>query len=146
MFSRWKWFSSYSTRKLEWGVSVQMAGFGAFFLLPPISLRGSLGLEAAQELMDEASWGVLFLSLGCASMWFLHVDGRAAWTPFARMASMLGCILALVVFSHGFLPWSPGAYWFLSSAFLLFGNGFLAASRDAGQEIRFWRHGGGGGG
>lgn len=144
MFSHIRWFTLYGTRKLEWSTSVQTGGFGAFLLLPGKSLQGSAGLVAAAGVMDEEVWGAVFLSLGISSAWCLHVGDTAAWTPFGRMATMMLIMVALIIFAAGFLPWSPGAYYFLSTAFLFGGNGFLAASRDAGREISQWRGGGDG--
>lgn len=138
MFSKLPWFTDYTVKKLEWSTSVQTAGFGAFLLLPGTSLRGSAGLEAAASVMDEVLWGALFLILGSVSCIALH-NNAAVWAPFGRMATMMLTMLALVIFAVGFLPWSPGAYYFLSTAFLFCGNGFLAASRDAGSEIGRWR-------
>ena len=97
---------------------------------------------AAAELAREANWGAMFLGLGAMGAYSLHLGDRFPWVPFARMASMMSLIILLAFFAHGYLPWSPSAYWFLSSAFFLFGNGLLAASRDAGHEVRRWRHGG----
>lgn len=145
MFSRFRWFSAFSTRQSEWIAVIQATGFGGFLMLPPISLQGAPGAVAAAELTREANWGVLFFGLGGAAVYALHLGDRHPWVPFIRVAMMMAIIVLLALFAHGYLPWSPSAYWFMSSAFLLFGNGLLAASRDAGQEVRRWRQGDGDG-
>lgn len=137
MLSRIRWFTSFSTRQTDWLTSLHLAGFGGFLLLPPPSLEGSAGLVAASRVMTENTWGALFLGLGGAAVYALHRD--AWWSPFVRILAMAAAILALSVFAHGFLPRSPGAYMFLSTAFLFCGNCLLAASRDAGSEYRQWR-------
>lgn len=145
MYSRVKWFTHFDGRRLEYVTATHMVGFGVFLLLPARSMSGSAGLQAAAGMLHEAEWGLLFLTLGLVNLWALHVNGRAAWTPFARLAATGMAMAAYVAMSAGFVtaaPWSPGTYNLLSLAFLFCGNSFLAASRDAGREISRLRHGG----
>ena len=142
MFTRWAWFTSFGSRKLEWLTAVHMAVTGLFLLAPPVTLRGSAGLDALGAMLPEAMWGLTFLALGAANAYALHINGVAAWTPYVRLAAST---LAMVLFARmaatfiATAPWSLGTLNLLSLAFLFCGNGVLAAARDAGREYRRWR-------
>lgn len=142
MFTRWKWFTQYGSRKLEWLTATHMALTGVFILVPPVTLGSSPATRYLADLLPEWVWGALFLGLGLVNAYALHINGSAAWTPYVRLAATT---LAMALFAYaaaGFIaadPWSWGTINLLSLAFLFCGNGVLAASRDAGREYRRWR-------
>lgn len=144
MFARFPWFTHFSARRLEYITAVYTSAVGAFLALPVTSMDTSAGIAHATELMSERAWATVFIALGLASLWSLHVNRSAAWTPFARLISSGLSMLAFAALASAFLaaqPESLGFCAFACSAFLFCGNCVLSAARDVGQEISRWRGG-----
>lgn len=138
MFSRWPWFTHFKERRLEFITAVYTVATGAFLALPVTSMNTSVGVAHATEFMAERVWAGVFVALGLASLWALHVNGRAAWTPHARLATSGLSMLAFAALASAFLaaqPQSLGVCAYALSAFLFCGNCVLSAARDVGQEI-----------
>ena len=134
-------FTHFTNRRTEWILAVYTLGFGMWLLLPPTSLNPS-SFSPALRMMTEGQWGLAYSFVGFLHCLALHINGRAAWTPFGRLfAVFLNCqvFLALTV---GLIPANPFGSGVYTYGFL--GIGFcgvclIAAAVDCGKEFKIWR-------
>lgn len=141
MLSRIPRFTKYAARKLEYGISFYTALFGAFLLAPPTSMN-SPNFTLVLNTLPEWQWAMLMLVTGVIHTYALHINGRAAWTPFARLGvlfinSQIFISIALAIARHS--PFSSGVftYGFLGIGFC--GMALYAAGVDCGREVKIWR-------
>lgn len=142
MLSRVKWFTKFSERKLEFGLALYTIGFGLWLAIPGLSFTGSAGFAGVVSIMGEHLWSVMFFCVGTIHLYALHINGRAAWTPFARLAALLGNSAVLFNLSFGFwlnTPLSSGVYTYGFFAFGFCGMAIVPAAKDCGREIAIWR-------
>lgn len=135
------WFTNFRNRKLEWALSIYSFVFGILLALPPVSFA-SEGYRGVLSIMPETGWGVVYSLAGLSHCLALHVNGRAAWTPFARLAAVFinsQVFLAMALAFSMQNPWGSGVltYGALCAIFCLF-SGFAAAS-DCGREWKIWQ-------
>lgn len=144
---RW-WFYNFQRRRLEWLIAIYTFMFGAMLMIPGASFisqtwRGTL------EMMPEHSWAILYLATGIMHNIALHVDGRAAWTPFARLIvlfinSQVFLSIALTIAQYHIMAANVFIHSFMGIAFC--GVAIAAAAEDCGREIKIAqerRNGGG---
>lgn len=141
MLSRIMWFTHYPERKLEWTLAIYTLFFGLFLILPAMSMN-TRSFTAALAFMPEPAWGAAYIVVGIIHNIALHINGRAAWTPFARL-------LALFLNSQVFLglalgvgtsnPWSTAVftYGFFAAGFC--GAAIFTAAVDCGREFKIWQ-------
>lgn len=141
MLSRFPWFTAYSTRKLEWLLAIYTLYFGTMISLPPHSMSAA-SFKSALLIMPEWAWGLIYIVVGVLHNLALHVNGRAAWTPFARLAALflnsqvfLGLALGIAQVN----PWSTGVFTYGFFAFGFCGAAFYTAGLDCGREVKIWR-------
>ena len=136
-----KWFTHFSGRRLEWCLAIYTVTFGVWIALPSESMS-SPGFRSALSLMTEREWGALYIVVGMIHNIALHVNGRAAWTPFARVGAVFlngQVFLAMALAIAQSSPWSSGVltYGFFSTFFC--GVALIAAAQDCGRELRIWK-------
>lgn len=146
MFRNVSWFTHYNQRRLEWLLAFYTLFFGVMISMPPTSM-GSFGFTNALALMPETAWGLTYAVVGIVHNLALHVNGRAAWTPFARLAALAlnsQVFLALALGVASVNPWSTGVFTYGFFAIGFCGAAIFAAAYDCGREIKIWRtrHGG----
>ena len=142
MLSRFKWFTKYQERKLEFGLALYTLGFGLWLAIPGLSFAGSAGFDGVTSIMGERLWSALFVCVGAIHAYALHINGRAAWTPFARLAALLCNGVVLFNLAFGFwlyTPLSSGVYTYGFMAFGFCGMAIVAAAKDCGREIAIYR-------
>lgn len=135
------WFTNWGHRKLEWGIAGYTLYFGAGLLLPILSMS-HMSYSRVISIMSEPEWGMTYIAAGVTHAYSLHINGRAAWTPFARLA-------ALILTSQVFLSIAIGLYeasgisaGFLTYSYFTFGFCGIAissAAHDCGREYKIWR-------
>ena len=135
------WFTHFRMRRLEWLLAIYTVFFGAALMLPPVSMASGsfVWLLAA---MPESTWGALYFIVGTLHAMALHVNGRAAWTPFARLAALTlnsQVFLAMALYLTKSNPFGTGVitYGFIAIGFC--GTCIAAAAYDCGKEIAIWR-------
>lgn len=142
MLSRFKWFTKYNERKLEFGIAFYTFGLGLWLAIPGLSFTGSAGFAGVTSIMSESAWSTLFVLVGALHVYSLHINGRAAWTPFARLASLLCSSAIIFNLAFGFwlnTPLSSGVYNYGFMAFGFCGMAIVAAAKDCGREIAIYR-------
>lgn len=129
--------NNYHNRKLEWSVATYTLAFGLFLMLPQRSMSASfLDLKG---YMSEPFWGLLYGMIGLLHLIALHINGRAAWTPFVRViaaAISSQVFLATSVSIAAVNPFSTGAFTYVFLAMGFCGPCILSASRDVGRELK----------
>ena len=141
MLSKVPWFTRWPDRKLEWALAFYTLFFGIMLCLPVPSMT-SIGFTVALELMPEWAWGAIYVAVGIVHNLALHVNGRAAWTPFARVAALLlnsQVFFALALKIAEVSPWSTGVFTYGFFAFGFCGVAIFTAAYDCGREIKIWR-------
>ena len=146
MFRNVAWFTHYNQRRLEWLLAFYTLFFGVMISMPSDSMTSS-GFAVALALMPEWVWGTIYIVVGIVHNLALHVNGRAAWTPFARVAALLlnsQVFFALALKIAEVNPWSTGVFTYGFFAIGFCGAAIFAAAYDCGREIKIWRtrHGG----
>lgn len=141
MLSRYQWFTRFSERRLEWALAIYTLFFGLFLILPPASMN-TRSFTAALAFMPEIAWGAVYSVVGVIHNIALHINGRAAWTPFARL-------LALFLNSQVFLglalgvgtsnPWSTGVFTYAFFGIGFCGAAIYTAAVDCGREFKIWQ-------
>lgn len=142
MLSRFAWFTRYSERRLEWWVSLHSFGFGLWLSIPGASFTGSRGFDGVNSIMSEGWWALTFILIGTVHLQSLHINGRAPWTPFARLAAVFFNGLVFFNLAFGFwlyAPLSSGVYTYNSIALGACGMALYGAARDCGREIAIMR-------
>ncbi|MFH5773615.1 hypothetical protein ACHFJ0_05135 [Paracoccus sp. NGMCC 1.201697] len=137
------WFTAYGRRKLEWLIAIYTVYFGIGLMLPPVSMAPR-SFYGALALMSEQSWGAAYFAVGLLHAVALHVNGRAAWTPFARLGALFlnaQVFLAMTIGIAAVNPFSTGVltYGFLAAGFC--GAAIASAAHDCGREIKIWQGG-----
>lgn len=132
-------FTKFRSRKLEWFLALYTLCFGLWLLLPACSMGESFA--SALAYMSETQWGQVYAVIGALHLIALHVNGRGAWTPFARLLAVLinsQVFLAIALNLIPYNPWSTGVftYGFLSLGFC--GVCIISAAADCGHEIKIW--------
>ena len=108
----------------------------------PVPSMTSIGFTVALDLMPEWAWGAIYVAVGIVHNLALHVNGRAAWTPFARVAALLlnsQVFFALALKIAEVNPWSTGVFTYGFFAFGFCGVAIFTAAYDCGREIKIWR-------
>lgn len=136
-----KWLTNYRNRRLEWALSTCTMTLGAVLLAPAASM-GMPTYGSALRIMDEMDWGILYFIVGLCHVTALHIDGRAAWTPFVRLTALFLNSQVFLALSFGLAhvnPWSVGAFIFGYLSTVFCGMAIIAAAQDCGREIAIWR-------
>lgn len=133
--------TKYASRRLEWCLAGYLLYLGVLLILPPASMSAS-SFEIALQRAPEYAWGGAFLLGGALYAYALHINGRAAWTPFFRAAatfagSQLFLSLSLSLIEVQYFGLSVLTYLFM--AFGFFGAAFVSAAYDCGVEVKIWR-------
>lgn len=141
MLSRFPWFTHYASRKLEWLISIYTMWFGVMLMLPMHSMS-SASFIGALVLFGEREWGAIYAFVGVLHCYALHINGRAPWTPFARLLALFLNANAFLAMSLSLVPanpWGTGVmtYGFLAIGFC--GAALYSAAQDCGREIKIWR-------
>ncbi|WP_062560993.1 hypothetical protein [Paracoccus aminovorans] len=136
-----RWFTHFGKRKLEWMLAIYTLGFGLWLLIPATSMSVA-SFSRALGIMGEASWGALYAIVGACHAVALHINGRSAWTPFARLAAVSlnsQVFLAITAGIYPSNPWGTGVftYGFLGIGFC--GVCMVSAAVDCGKEVKVWR-------
>lgn len=137
-----KWFTKYPERKLEFGLAFYTLGLGLWLAIPGMSITGSAGFDGVASIMAEHQWAALFFCVGALHAYALHINGHAAWTPFARLAALLVNGVVLFNLAFGFwlyTPLSSGVYTYGFMAFGFCGMAIVAAAKDCGRELAIYR-------
>lgn len=134
------WFTHYASRKLEWSLALYTVTFGIILMMPMESMA-TKGYSKALQWMSEPEWGLIYTVVGFAHLFALHVNGRAAWTPFARIAALFLNSQVFLALAFGFAYLNPYSTAVITYGFL--GIGFCgvaihAAALDVGREISIW--------
>lgn len=135
------WFTHYRTRRLEWSLATYTLFFGLALLLPWPSMA-SLSFLTVLGLMSETSWGLVYTAVGLCHMMSLHINGRAAWTPFARLAALFLNSQVFLALAVGLMPANPLGTGVLTYGFMAVGfcgPAMAAAAFDCGREYKIWR-------
>lgn len=135
------WFTNFAARRLEWVLSFYTIYFGALLLMPPISMS-SRSFAYTTYVMSENKWGLLYFTVGCLHAIALHINGRAAWTPFARLASLFinsQVLLALSVSLARVDVWATGPHTYGFIGLVFCGVAMYSAAFDCGREYSIWR-------
>lgn len=146
MLTHLPWFTHYAGRRLEWLLAFYTVFFGAALMMPAASMSTAT-FTGALFMLPEWGWGLLYVVVGLMHISALHINGRAAWTPFARFVALFlnsQVFLALALSLAPSNPWGTGVltYGFISVGFC--GAAIYAAGQDCGREIKTWkarRHG-----
>lgn len=141
MLSRFAWFTNYPARKLEWMISIFTVYFGLLLMLPVQSMT-SASFILALAIMGEAVWGLIYAAVGAFHCVALHVNGRAWWTPFARLAALFLNANAFLAMSFSLAPanpWGTGVHIYGFFAVGFCGAATYSAGIDCGKEIKIWR-------
>ena len=136
-----RWFTHFGKRKLEWLLALYTCGFGIWLLLPPDSMN-IRSFATALRFLREGEWGAIYACVGACHALALHINGRAAWTPFARLAAVFlnsQVFLAITAGIYPSNPWGTGVftYGFLGIGFC--GVCMVSAAVDCGKEVKVWR-------
>lgn len=141
MLSWFSWFTHYPQRKLEWLIAIYTVWFG-LWLIGPWDAMSPTSFSSVLGYATEATWGVIYLAVGVLHNYALHVNGRAAWTPFVRSAAlMLNCNVFLAM-TIGLIHVYPGDTGVATYGFMVFGfcgAALWSASSDVGREVKIWR-------
>lgn len=135
------WFTHFASRRLEWCLAFYTTYFGLILTLPPKSMS-SQSFSVALYQMTETQWGAVYLIVGIAHIMSLHINGRAAWTPFVRVGALfINCqvFLALSVSLGKVNSWGTGTHNYGFIALVFCGVALYAAAHDCGREIKIWR-------
>lgn len=141
MLSRYQWFTRFSERRLEWALAIYTLFFGLFLILPPASMN-TRSFTAALSFMPEWKWGLLYAAVGVLHNAALHVNGRAAWTPFARLGALFLNSQAFLGLALGIAranPWSTGVFTYAFFGIGFCGAAIYTAALDCGREIKIWQ-------
>lgn len=135
------WFTHYRVRRLEWSLSIYTVVFGAILMLPHTSMA-TTGYSPVLSVLGEGGWGAIYVAVGVCHMMALHVNGRGAWTPFARLAALFinsQVLLAMsLAFAHGNIL-GTATITYGSLAVIFCGPAIWSAALDCGNEIAIWR-------
>lgn len=135
------WFTAFDRRKLEWGIAGYTIYFGGGLLLPVLSMSHR-NYSDVLTIMSEGQWGATYLSVGVFHSLSLHVNGRAAWTPFARLASLFLTSQVFLSIALGLFEASGISAGFLTYSYFTVGFCGIAiasAAHDCGREYKIWR-------
>lgn len=138
------WFTHYERRKLEWCIVTYTILFGASLLLPWQSMS-SAAFVGVLALATEPMWGVIYLSAGLIHSCALHINGRAAWTPFARLAALILNSQVFLAMALGLAESNPigtGVINYSLIACIFCGAAVVSAAADCGNELKIWRRNG----
>ncbi len=136
-----RWFTHYAQRRLEWLLALYTVWFGGMLCLPPLSMS-SASFEGALSLMSETSWGVTYVVVGLIHNVALHVNGRAAWTPFARLCALTLNANVFLAMCLSLIPVNPVGTGVLTYGFVAVGfcgAAIWGAAQDCGRELKIWR-------
>lgn len=134
-------FTNFSNKRLEWCLALYCVWIGTGMLLPPVTL-GATTFRVALQYATETGWGGTFLASGILHMFALHINGRAAWTPFLRAAALAVSSQTFLAFALSLAPVSMFGMSFLTYLFFAIvfcGVAFSSAAFDCGREIKIWR-------
>ena len=135
------WFTHYRVRRLEWSLSIFTVVFGAVLILPHVSMA-TPGYSPVLSMLGERDWGLVYAVTGLCHMMALHVNGRGAWTPFARLAALLVNSQVLLAMSLAFAQGNilgTATITYGSLAVIFCGPAIWSAALDCGNEIAIWR-------
>lgn len=136
-----KFFTNFPQRRLEWLLALYTVLFGFWLALPPQSMS-TTSFRAALFVMSEFHWGVLYCCVGIIHNTALHINGRAAWTPFIRVAAVMLNMQVFLAMSLSLAKvniWSTGTFTYGFIALGLCGTALFAAAHDCGRELKIWR-------
>lgn len=140
MLSRFPWFTRYRERRLEYAIALYTLGFGLFILIPGTAMR-VIYFGEALHFAPEWAWGIGLSAIGALHAYALHINGRAAWTPFARFVVLffnmqIFTALAIAVAHRSPLSTGVFTYGFLAGGFC--GMAIYSAGVDCGREAKIW--------
>lgn len=132
--------TNWHNRKLEWSLALLTLVFGVWLLHPSQSMS-SPSYRRILAFASEEVWAALFVAVGVAHVIALQINGRAAWTPFVRVAA---AGLNSQVFFGLALAFAGQAPW-LTAVPIYAGLGVMCliamgcAAFECGHEIHHWR-------
>ena len=135
------WFTHYRARRLEWSLSIFSALFGLVLVLPHTSMA-TTEYSPVLSVLGERGWGAIYATAGLCHMMALHVNGRGAWTPFARLAALFINSQVLLTMSLAFAQGNvlgTATITYGSLAVIFCGPAIWSAALDCGNEIAIWR-------
>lgn len=141
MLSRIPWFTAYATRKLEWLMALYTLYFGLALTLPARSMN-TPSFDTVLGILPEWGWGAAYIAVGFAHNLALHVNGRAAWTPFARLFALFlnsQVFLALTLGIAQSNPWGTAVFTYGFFAVGFCGAAIYTAAQDCGRELKIWQ-------
>ena len=115
--------------------------FGLFLMLPPVSFA-TTGYHGVLGYLPEFWWGVLYAVTGMLHNVALHINGRAAWTPFARLVTLIlnsQVFLAMALAFAHHNPWGSGVFTYGAVSTLFCMIALVAAAEDCGREFKIWK-------
>lgn len=133
-------FTHFQQRKLEWALAVSTSLFGALIALPMESMR-TPGYKPVLDIMPEMWWGLTYMAAGVTHIYALHINGRAWWTPFARLFALFISMQVFTAFAFGFSKgnaWSTATLWYGIVAVIYCGTALWYAALDCGKEYKIW--------
>lgn len=141
MLSRFPWFTNYAQKKLEWLIAIYTVWFG-LWLLGPWDAMNSTSFSTVLSYASERTWGLVYVTVGILHNYALHVNGRAAWTPFVRTAALLLNCNVFLAMTVGLVHVFPGGTGVATYSFMVFGfcgSALWSSASDVGREIKVWR-------
>ena len=135
------WFTHYRVRRLEWSLSIFTVVFGAVLILPHVSMA-TPGYSPVLSMLGERDWGLVYAVTGLCHMMALHVNGRGAWTPFARLGALLVNSQVLLAMSLAFAQGNilgTGTITYGGLAVIFCGPAIWSSALGCGNEIAIWR-------
>lgn len=138
-----RWFTHYPQRRLEWLLALYTVWFGGMLCLPVPSMNPD-SFIGALSYMSETSWGVAYVMVGLLHNVALHINGRAAWTPFARLAALALNANVFLAMALSLMPVNPVDTGVLTYGFIAIGfcgAAIWSAAQDCGREVKIWRKG-----
>lgn len=133
-------FTHWQARKLEWWLAMATFGFGVWLMAPWVSFA-TVGYIGVAALLGEFAWGCLYLCVGAGHCYALHVNGRAWWTPFLRVATLFTNSQVFLAFAIAFYGQNPAstAVYIYSACVVACCFAIIPAFEDCGKEIKIMR-------
>ena len=135
------WFTHFRIRRLEWSLAVYTLAFGLFLMLPAVSFA-TTGYHGVLGYLSEFNWGLLYCLTGVLHNVALHVNGRASWTPFARLLTLFLNSQVFLAMAFAFAqsnPWGSGVFTYGAVGCLFCMIALVAAAEDCGREFKIWK-------
>lgn len=122
-------------------LAIYTFGFGLWLLLPVNSFNPESFRRALYYVVEEG-WGAIYAAVGAFHLVALHINGRAAWTPFGRLAAVIinsQVFLAITLGLFPSNPWGTGVYTYGMLGLAFCGVCIVSAAMDCGNELAIRR-------